>query len=346
MQGAIRGYGRRSGGRRSEIPVRGVPGLPSCRGAAVGAGRVSTSGMDGGLFAEKMFYRIADIRIATDGEVIVGPMGEALRPFGWRGTLDEADVAIHIGERSTEDRKWVCTDRFACVDGVTQCLFGRDGEELRIEIRPPNGACARFRIGEEMREVWAECSPAEQGNLLRFGLWIACNAVAVWHGAVSLHAAAIAHSGAAVLFLGESGTGKSTQARIWCRHIPETEPINDDSPFVGFSSAGEAVAYGSPWSGKTPCYKSLRVPIAGIVRLEQGPCNKLMRLKPIEALGALVPSTPPPLLHDKLLAARVCAILSRLVEQVPVYRLMCRPEADAARLLWRELFGPGEVLGD
>ncbi len=45
------------------------------------------------------------------------------------------------------------------------------------------------------------------------------------------------------------------------------------------------LACGSPWSGKTPCYRNVSHPIAGIVRLSQAPQNRIRRLRSIEAIG-------------------------------------------------------------
>ncbi len=55
----------------------------------------------------------------------------------------------------------------------------------------------------------------------------------------------------AVMFLGESGTGKSTHSRMWLENIEGSTLLNDDAPAVRISADG-TTAYGTPWSGKTP----------------------------------------------------------------------------------------------
>ena len=139
--------------------------------------------------------------------------------------------------------------------------------------------------------------------------------------------------------MGRSGTGKSTHSALWLRHLPGTELLNDDSPFIRLQPAGAPLVYGSPWSGKSPCYRPLRLPIAAIVRLEQGPRNIIRPLRPLEAAGALLPSAPPSFARDERLLATLCRILSQLIAQVPVYHLACRPDAEAARLACRTIFG-------
>lgn len=58
------------------------------------------------------------------------------------------------------------------------------------------------------------------------------NIAAVARQAVAIHSSVISLNGGAVLFLGESGTGKSTHTRLWREHIPGAELLNDDSPIV------------------------------------------------------------------------------------------------------------------
>ena len=182
------------------------------------------------------------------------------------------------------------------------------------------------------------------------------NIAALERRAVAVHSSVISLDGRAVLFLGESGTGKSTHTRLWREHIPGARLLNDDSPIIRIAPerAAEAasapaadtipalqgvLACGSPWSGKTPCYRNVSNPIAGIVRLSQAPQNRIRRLRPIEAIGALLPSCPPSFAHDERLEDAICRLVSQIVAQVPVYHLECLPDAAAARLSCRTVFG-------
>ena len=148
----------------------------------------------------------------------------------------------------------------------------------------------------------------------------------------------IACHGEAVLFLGESGTGKSTHTRLWREHIAGARLLNDDSPIVSVRN-DEIRVYGSPWSGKTPCYHNVRLPVAAVVRLSQAPENRIRRLRPIEALGALLPSVPPAFARDERLQDALCDIVSQTIARIPVYHLSCLPDAAAARLAHDTVFG-------
>ena len=177
---------------------------------------------------------------------------------------------------------------------------------------------------------------------LGFAIWLALGIFSVSKQIVAIHASTIMYQGKSILFLGESGTGKSTHTSLWLKHIPDTELLNDDSPFV-YASENKAIVYGSPWSGKTHCYKNIHTPIAGIVRLSQAPHNKIKRLSKLSAIGALLPSCPPAFAGEEILSDRICEILSSLIQQVPVYSLECLPDENAAQLVFSTLKNDGHI---
>ena len=148
-------------------------------------------------------------------------------------------------------------------------------------------------------------------------------------GTVLFHSAVVSLDGRGYMFLGKSGTGKSTHARLWLQNIPGTELMNDDNPAVRVKPDGTAVVYGTPWSGKTPCYRNVSAPLGGIVLLSQAPYNKIVRLKGIGAYAAVVPS-----ISGKRWDARIADGLheteNALATYIPVWHLDCLPDADAA----------------
>lgn len=145
------------------------------------------------------------------------------------------------------------------------------------------------------------------------------------------HAAVIGCGGRGYLFLGKSGTGKSTHARLWLKHVPGSELVNDDNPVVRIHDDGTAWVYGSPWSGKTPCYRNMRLPLGGFVQLAQAPYNAIRRLKGIAAYAALVPSISGKR-WDRAIADGLHETENDLAANVPVWHLDCLPDEEAARL--------------
>lgn len=181
------------------------------------------------------------------------------------------------------------------------------------------------------------CNGAVEVSLLRFGLWIMFGICIAPLGAIAIHSSVLVKDEGAVLCLGESGTGKSTHTRLWREHIEGTQLLNDDSPIIRIVD-GVPTAFGSPWSGKTPCYRNLHYPIRGFIRLSQAPHNKIRPLSVLNAIGALLPSCPPAFAYDDTLQDCICDTLSKMIGSVPVYHLECLPDADAARLSYNTIY--------
>lgn len=153
---------------------------------------------------------------------------------------------------------------------------------------------------------------------------------------VLFHSSVVEHLGRAYMFLGKSGTGKSTHSRLWLKYIERTQLVNDDHPVVRITKKGTAIVYGSPWSGKTPCYRNVNYPIGGIVKLEQAPENQIRRLEGVEAYAAIVPSISGKR-WDKNMADGLHETENALAMSVPVWHLRCLPDRAAAELCYEKV---------
>lgn len=238
-----------------------------------------------------------------------------------------ASAAPEVGPRGDAYRfAFEGTDCTFTARGQGEYLFRMtDTEGRALELRCPTGR--------------QQCTIAglKSPRLLRFALWMAYGLLTAARQTLCLHASAIVWRGKAVVFLGESGTGKSTHTRLWQEHIPGAGLLNDDSPVVRVVD-GTPWVYGSPWSGKTPCYRNVRAPLAAVVRLSQAPYNRIRPLNTVEAVCALHPSCPPALARDETLARHICSTMSQVLVSVPVYHLACLPDAEAALLAFRTVF--------
>lgn len=144
------------------------------------------------------------------------------------------------------------------------------------------------------------------------------------------HSSVVSYQGKAYMFLGKSGTGKSTHSQLWLKYIEGTELVNDDNPVVRIID-GEARVYGSPWSGKTPCYRNVDYPIGGIVKLKQAPFNEIRRMKAVEAYVALAMSISGMRWNTKM-GDGLHHTENLLTATVPVWHLSCLPDQNAAEL--------------
>ena len=222
-------------------------------------------------------------------------------------------------------------------------------EDLRQEDEGQQIVCGRTSTGEAVYEFiwWGESAGClvctndyHEGRLILTGRHTKMaidNALMVLFAlatadktTVLFHAAAVSCEGRGYLFLGKSGTGKSTHARLWLRHIDGAELMNDDNPVVRISG-GRAVVYGSPWSGKTPCYRHVSCPLGGIVLLSQAPYNKICRLGGLEAYAALMTSISGQR-WDESIADGLHQTENELASSVSMWHLECLPNEEAARL--------------
>lgn len=218
--------------------------------------------------------------------------------------------------------------------------FGRSKDGYLLKLAPEK---------EQPLWLWTKGSMQPDGgrvylygnhslSLLRFALWVGYGILTAREDTVAVHSSCIVYREKAVLFLGESGTGKSTHTRLWRENIRGCELLNDDSPVVRCEQ-GQIRVYGSPWSGKTPCYKAASYPLAGCVRLSQAPRNSIRRLDTLQAYAALHPSFPPEFAYDECLYDGVSTLLSTMLRSVPVYHLECLPNREAAELACHTLYG-------
>lgn len=154
---------------------------------------------------------------------------------------------------------------------------------------------------------------------------------------LEMHSSVVVNGGRAVMFLGHSGAGKSTHSRMWLENIEGTELMNDDNPIVRLSENGEAIAYGSPWSGKTPCYKNMSAPVSAFVNILQYPSNNIARCSILETYASIYSSTSGfKLMEDQ--ANGLYSTINGVMSSVPCYNLQCLPDGDAARLCKQTVF--------
>jgi len=155
-------------------------------------------------------------------------------------------------------------------------------------------------------------------------------------GTLEMHASVIRKDGHGFLFLAKSGTGKSTHSQLWLDNIPGSELLNDDNPIVRIWPDGRIVVYGSPWSGKTPCYKNIGCPVGAFVLIRRCKENKITRLSLLESY-AMMYSSCSGFKADEHMADGLHSSLEAAVTGVRCYVLDCLPDAGAAEVCSAEV---------
>ncbi len=292
-------------------------------------------------------YIIAGLRLRSDIDLVATGI-RGFQPFEVEANESVAPSChFHIDTEFSEASITIeqLLSEFDVTEANAEGRFSRTttGYLYSTHSRLDNKPATLFHIDLKTHDIVSNivCQSALDISLLRFGLWMMFGVVLSENSAIAIHSSVIVSRERGVLFLGESGTGKSTHTRLWRENIDDATLLNDDSPIVRIVD-GKALVFGSPWSGKTPCYKNLSYPIAGFCRLSQAPHNLIRRLHPLAAIGALLPSCPPAFAHDDYLQDGICNTLGALLKQVGAYHLECLPDKAAAELSFNTIIGNAE----
>lgn len=191
---------------------------------------------------------------------------------------------------------------------------------------------------------FAHCQCALKGGRVsrRFGLdtvlMFAYSFASSFHQTLLVHASTVRHRGVGYPFIASSGTGKSTQVSMWLRHIPDCDLLNDDNPIIRVEG-GHAYIYGSPWSGKTPCYRNQKAPLGAVTRIDRAPVNSIERLQPAQAFASMLPACSS-MIWDHDVYNNTCGTIGKVIECTSSYILHCRPDKESAQLCSRTIVKP------
>ena len=190
-------------------------------------------------------------------------------------------------------------------------------------------------------EHFTECQCALNGDwtMRSFGLNDALMLVFAFAGSyrqtMLIHASCIMLGERAYPFIAQSGTGKSTHSSLWLKHIEGAELLNDDNPIIRIID-GKPYIFGSPWSGKTPCYRNRQALLGAVTRIDRAPQNSIERLGPVQAFASMLPACSS-MKWDSAIYRNLCDAVTRIIETTPIYTLHCLPDQEAALLCHRTL---------
>ncbi|PKO95667.1 MAG: hypothetical protein CVU12_09055 [Bacteroidetes bacterium HGW-Bacteroidetes-7] len=295
----------------------------------------------------KLNYKIADqsVEIHTD---YLGNIDRLLPGFvHFNDSSDDKEPLIQLFREfeSDESELFSADDESKVIHTFDLeedfCKFRKKGGKYYFSITTRGGdASMEFAMEIGSPKVSCRLIPdSENGRVnlpnpfhLKFSLWMVLGFTGIPRKFSALHSSVIIYNNSAVLFLGESGTGKSTHTKLWLQHIAGSKLLNDDSPILSVDGE-KASVHGSPWSGKGQKYVNERYPVRAVVRIKQHSSNELQKLNTLESFGALYPSFPPAFLKDNYFEGHICEIISKVISTTPVYNLHCLPNREAAFLV-------------
>ena len=139
------------------------------------------------------------------------------------------------------------------------------------------------------------------------------------------------------MFTANPGTGKSTHTSLWLQKFGNRAFIlNDDKPALRLED-GAWYAYGTPWSGKHDISVNARVPVAGIACLERGEINEIEPFSGRDAVLALLRQCNRPKAAEYRI--KLLDLLDKLITQVPVWKLKCNMDPEAAIVSYEAMSG-------
>lgn len=159
-----------------------------------------------------------------------------------------------------------------------------------------------------------------------------CEAGIALNTGIPLHASLVESGGFGIAFLGRSGIGKSTQAKLWQKYRG-ADFISGDRPCV-MNADGVWYAGGMPWDGKDRIRRQTQVKLRAVVSLEQADCNEISRLNIRQALAVLLKQAAIPM-WDSAAASAVTGRLGELARQIPFYHLKNLADEEGVRLVYR-----------
>ena len=235
--------------------------------------------------------------------------------------MEIAGVAMQIHALHESSRRY-------CRKYLTDCQ-----PEFSIAITAEDLILEREKTEQTDR---AEGNPVRQVTDARLEITAIQRKIAqklVEYDTVLFHGSVIAVDGVAYLFTAKSGTGKSTHTRLWREMFGQRAVmVNDDKPFLRVSDQG-ILACGSPWNGKHHLGNNMQVPLKGICLLERGAENQIAPMDAQKALAVLLQQSNRP--AGAKMLAKYLELMDQIVASVPIYRLRCNMEPEAAAVAYQ-----------
>lgn len=143
---------------------------------------------------------------------------------------------------------------------------------------------------------------------------------------VILHGCGIEKDGEGILFIGESGAGKSTMANLW-NADGGIEILSDDRVILR-KSGEDFRMYGTPWHGEAQFVSPRRIKLKKMFFLRHAGQNEVHPLNGAESVQQLLKCSFPPF-WDATGMNFTLDLFTDLATAVPCYRLGFKPDRSA-----------------
>jgi hypothetical protein len=240
--------------------------------------------------------RQADLMICVEAMATpLPPTGHLLFDSGsvWRAYDDRGGFRID------------CSSELLGEEPYKAAFFDRDFREGRILVR-------RDAFTESMHALDYPLDEVIVAHLLGRGRGVELHGCGIIDG-----------DGRGQLFVGQSGAGKTTTARVWLSE-GDYDIVSDDRVIVRRIN-GQWRMFGTPWHGEAELSSPLSAPLGAIHLLVQASHTELVSLPPAQAAAALFGCTFPPF-YDADALGYTLQCLEQIVRDLPVRALRFRPD--------------------
>lgn len=284
----------------------------------------------------EVFLRIGEMTIALrcerDAERLLRLEGPTLRfvtPSSVISSTDavDVDIAVRFDDIAPFEGKPV-------FDSGSVWTLYRDGSTWRIECRSVAFGDGPYKVatfdehftrGEIVIRRDVDVAPLDYpldevliANLLGRGRGVELHSCGV-----------IDQDGRGHLFVGVSGAGKTTTARLWER---QASGIVSDDRVIVREHQGAMWMFGTPWHGEAELSMQGGAPLAGVYLLVQAESNELRTISEAEAVARLF-GCAFPLFYDAAALDFTLSFLGRLYNSVPVRELRFVRDASVVQLV-------------
>ena len=287
------------------------------------------------MIMEEYFFKVAGFvfGVTVPRGTDIEKMLPSFRSFRYSKTLEKEPLFmfyVHFEDLSEKPDAEFLDESLNDMGRVRLYSFS-GGYYIRISFRNDEMEhCAISDSSFRRTDAYIKKEDSYAGDVVSSLLRMVYSQAIIPNGGISVHASSVILDGKAYLFMGKSGTGKSTHSRLWIKSFPGCQLMNDDNPTILISN-DIVMAAGTPWSGKTPCYKDVIAPVGGIVKLKQAKFNIFLTCDEFQAFinvlsGCSVIRKSVTLQND------MHRTLARVSELVTVGVMECLPDEEAANV--------------
>lgn len=165
-------------------------------------------------------------------------------------------------------------------------------------------------------------------------------AIFIHFDTIFFHASQVIIRNKGILFTAPSGTGKTTQAKLWERYMHAKIACNDRT--LVRKRDGCWYTYGYPLDGSEPIASNEKNLLGAIVILKQGKENKFEKLSLSKKVALLMEQ----IVLDAWNAReqeKAISLLLTLIQEIPVYLYACTPDENAVKVLKQRLLLEGVI---